>query len=585
VTGFRTTLAIIWRLAIPYFRSSEDRVAGRILLAAVVAIELAVVAVTVLINQWNARFYNALQDRDWDAFVTQLSVFCVLAGSYIVLAVYQLYLNQWLQIRWRRFMTTRYLGAWLGDGNHYRMQLAGDEADNPDQRIAEDVRQFIDGGSNGVGILPIGLGLLNAIVSLVSFVVILWGLSEAAPLTLYGWTIPGYLVWAALVYAIAGTLFTHLIGRPLTALNFNQQRLEADFRFNLVRTRENSEQIALLRGEKAERERLLDRFSAVVANWLRIMTRTKQLTFLTASYNQASVVFPFILVSPAYFAGRIQLGGLTQTASAFNSVQTALSFFINVYRAFAEWRAVIERLSGFEAAIAQAQAIGTTTPAIESAAAGAAQIRLDGLEVSLPDGKPQVAADGIAFAPGEQVLVTGPSGSGKSTLFRAISGVWPFGTGKISLPSDAKVMILPQRPYLPIGTLAAAVSYPAVAGTFPPERIAELLVAVGLPALAGRLDEDAHWGRMLSVGEQQRIAIARAILQAPDYLLLDEASAALDEASEAAVYTLLHERLPNAAIVSIGHRSTLAAFHKRRLTLAREGERYVVKEAAFNPAT
>jgi putative ATP-binding cassette transporter len=423
---------------------------------------------------------------------------------------------------------------------------------------------------------------LNAIVSLVSFVVILWGLSEAAPLTLYGWTIPGYLVWAALVYAIAGTLFTHLIGRPLTALNFNQQRLEADFRFNLVRTRENSEQIALLRGEKAERERLLDRFSAVVGNWLRIMTRTKQLTFLTASYNQASVVFPFILVSPAYFAGRIQLGGLTQTASAFNSVQTALSFFINVYRAFAEWRAVIERLSGFEAAIAQAQAIGTTTPAIESTAADAAQIRLD---VSLPDGKPQVAADGIAFAPGEQVLVTGPSGSGKSTLFRAISGVWPFGTGKISLASDAKVMILPQRPYLPIGTLAAAVSYPAVAGTFPPERIAELLVAVGLPALAGRLDEDAHWGRMLSVGEQQRIAIARAILQAPDYLLLDEASAALDEASEAAVYTLLHERLPNAAIVSIGHRSTLAAFHKRRLTLAREGERYVVKEAAFNPAT
>ena len=585
MTGFLTTLATIWRLAIPYFRYSEDRVAGRILLAAIVAIELAVVAVNVLINQWNARFYNALQDRNWDAFVTQLLIFCVLAGSYIVLVVYQLYLNQWLQIRWRRYMTTRYLADWLGDGNHYRMQLTGDEADNPDQRIAEDVRQFIDGGSNGVGILPIGLGLLNAIVTLASFVVILWGLSEAAPLTIYGWTIQGYLVWTALIYAIVGTLLTHLIGRPLTALNFLQQRYEADFRFHLVRVRENSEQIALLKGEMAERSRLMERFAAVVSNWLRIMTRTKQLTFLTASYNQASVIFPIVIVSPAYFAGLFQLGGLTQTASAFNSVQTALSFFINVYRSFAEWRAVIERIAGFEASIAQANAIGTTGATIKLAAGDSAQIRLDGLDVSLPNGKPQVAADGIAFAPRDQVLVAGPSGSGKSTLFRAIGGIWPFGAGKVSLPADAKVMILPQRPYLPIGTLAAAVSYPAVADTFPAERIAELLVAVGLPGLAGRLDEDAHWARMLSVGEQQRIAIARAILHAPDYLLLDEASAALDEASEAAAYTLLQQRLPNAAIVSIGHRSTLAAFHKRRLTLVPEGERYRAREEALNPAT
>jgi len=581
VSAIFSTLATIWRLAVPYFRS-EDRVAGRVLLAAVVTIELAIVGINVLINQWNARFYNALQERVWDTFVRELWIFCLLAGAYIVLAVYQLYLNQWLQIRWRTFLTQRYLGEWLRDGTHYRMQLTGDAADNPDQRVAEDVKQFIDGGSNGVGILPIGLGLLNATVTLGSFVVILWGLSQAAPLTLFGMIIPGYLVLAALVYAIAGTILTHLIGRPLTALNFNQQKYEADFRFNLVRARENSEQIALLHGETAERERLSDRFGAVAANWLRIMKRTKQLTFLTASYSQASVVFPFVMVSPAYFAGAMQLGGLTQTASAFNSVQGALSFFITVYRAFAEWRAVIERLAGFESSIAAAQAIGTTTPAIKQAAGGG-EIRLDGLNVVLPNGKPQVTADGIAFAPRDQVLVSGPSGSGKSTLFRAIAGIWPFGKGTVSLPANARLMTLPQRPYLPIGTLAAAVSYPAVAGAFDEARIRELLSAVGLPALAARLGEDAHWSRMLSLGEQQRLGIARAILHAPDYLLLDEATASLDEPSEAALYQLLHERLPGTAVISIGHRSTLADFHKRRLTLTREGEGFKVSEAALSP--
>ena len=324
---------------------------------------------------------------------------------------------------------------WLDGANHYRMQMLGDAADNPDQRIAEDIRQFIELG------LFVGVGLLGAVVSLGSFVVILWGLSAAAPLTIYGvaWNIPGYLVWAALVYAAAGTLLTHLIGRPLIALNFNQQRYEADFRFNLVRVRENSEQIALLRGETAERGRLMDRFRAVVENWLRIMTRQKKLTFLTASYNQASVVFPVIVVSPAYFAGHIQLGALTQTAGAFNSVQTALSFFVDTYVRIAEWRAVIERLSGFEAAISQcAHADAHTRRPSRSSGEPPQDVRLDGVEVTLPTGKPLVAADGVTIAPREQVLVTGPSGSGKSTLFRAIAGIWPFGKGNVSVPADAK---------------------------------------------------------------------------------------------------------------------------------------------------
>ena len=574
MTGLVSTLAIIWRLAAPYFWS-EDRWPGRILLAAVVAIELAIVAINVLLNYWNARFFNAIQERSWDSFVAELLLFCVLAAAYIALAVYQLYLNQWLQIRWRRWMTTDYLARWLQGANHYRMQLLGDAADNPDQRIAEDIQMFVE------RTLTIGIGLLGAAVSLASFFTILWALSADAPLTLFGveWRIPGYLVWAAVIYAALGTVLTHLIGRALIALNFNQQRFEADFRFNLVRVRENSEQIALLNGETAERDRLMDRFGAIMTNWLAIMARTKQLTFFTAGYTQASIVFPYIVVSPAYFAGNIQLGALTQTASAFNSVQTSLSFFINVYRQLAEWRAVMDRLAGFEAAVATGRWAAQTPPVVSLAPASDGKaVEVDDLEVNLPTGAPLVKARDIAIPAADRVLVTGPTGSGKSTLFRAIAGIWPFGAGTVSVPAGARVVMLPQRPYFPVGSLEAAVSYPAVPGTFECARLAEVLVAVGLPALALRLNEHAHWNRMLSLGEQQRLAIARAILLEPDYLFLDEATASLDEASEADLYRLLRERLPRMAIVSIGHRSTLHAFHRRRLVLERDGREHRVRE-------
>src|SRR5690348_8113940 len=352
-----STLGIVWRIAAPYF-SSEDRWPGLILLAAVVAIELSIVGINVLFNSWNAVFYNALQERNWNAFVYQLGYFCILAAAFILLAVYQLYLNQWLQIRWRRWMTRVYLEDWLASSVHYRMQLQGDAADNPDQRISEDIRQFIE------LTLTIGLQLLNSTVTLFSFLIILWGLSKAAPLALFGVNIPGYLVWAALVYAVFGTALTHLIGRPLVALNFQQQRYEADFRFNLVRVRENSEQIALLDGDAAERERLLMRFGNVVGNWYALMTRQKKLTFFTASYTQAAVVFPFIMVSPAYFANLMQLGGLMQTANAFSQVQTSLSVFVTLYRSLAEWSAVIERLAGFEQSIASARRLATETTGI-----------------------------------------------------------------------------------------------------------------------------------------------------------------------------------------------------------------------------
>jgi len=573
VKSLASTIATIWRLSIPYFRS-DDRWAGRVLLGAVIAVELSLVAIQVILNEWYNRFYNTLQDHNWDAFVSAILFFCVLAAVYTVLAVYQLYLNQWLQIRWRRWMTQTILHQWLNAANHYRMQLLGDSADNPDQRIAEDLQLFVQ------YTLTICTGLLNSIVTLCSFIVILWTLSAHAPLHLFGanFDIPGYLVWAALIYAVIGTLLTHLIGWRLIPLNFQQQRFEADFRFNLVRTRENAEQIAALGGEAAERERHLNRFGSVVANWLALMQRQKQLTFFTQSYSQASVIFPYIVVSPAYFSGAMQLGGLMQTASAFNSVQTALSYFITAYRQIAEWRAVIARLTGFEQAIAAGRAAAVTPPAVEIVPRGGGAFALDRLDVRLPGGERIVAAEHVAFPAGERILVTGPSGSGKSTLFRAIAGIWPFGSGRVMVPKGAKVMLLPQRPYFPLGTLAAAVGYPAKAGTFDDALIAEALVAVGLPELVERLGEEAHWNRMLSLGEQQRLGIARALLQAPDYLFLDEATASLDEAAEATLYRLLQERLKDTTIISIGHRSTLGAFHGRRVVLVPDEDLYRVRD-------
>ncbi|PWT88398.1 MAG: ABC transporter ATP-binding protein [Proteobacteria bacterium] len=575
MSGFASSLSTIWRLAAPYFRS-EDRWAGLALLATLIGCELSMVGIIVLLNRWFARFYNSLQERNWETFIHELGFYCLLAAAATVLQVYQLYLNQWLQIRWRRWMTKEYLSYWLDKATHYRMQLFGDAADNPDQRIADDIRMFIE------RTLTIGVGLLGAVVTLASFVLILWGLSAAAPATMFGLAIavPGYLVWAALIYAVCGTFFTHLIGRRLVDLNFNQQRFEADFRFNLVRVRENSEQIALLSGEKAETDRLLTRFGRVVANWHRIMTRQKHLTFFTTGFTRAAVVFPYVVVSPAYFAGLMQLGALVQTANAFNQVETAMSFFITVYRDLAEWRAVIARLDGFNRSIGTARDAATTPPRESDEIVPAnAGLTIERLSVRLPTGAPLVTTDELFIKAGERALITGPSGSGKSTLFRAIAGVWPFGAGNIVVPRGSKIMILPQRPYFPIGSLEGAVSYPSDQGTFDIARVVQVVHSVGLPALAQRMSEEAHWNRILSGGEQQRLAIARAILQEPDYLFLDEATAALDEPSEAKLYQLLHERLPRATIVSIGHRSTLHAFHTRHLALHPEGGQHRMQPA------
>jgi putative ATP-binding cassette transporter len=563
-------LADVRRIASPYFYG-EDRLAGRMLLLSVIALELSIVALNVLFNSWNARFYNAIEAKDWESFKFELLLFCGLAALFIAAAVYQLYLQLWLRIRWRQWMTERYLVRWLRDGTHYRMRLTGDVADNPDQRIAEDLELFAERA------IAIGIGFLGAIATLASFVTILWRLSDQAE-TPYLGVIPGYLVWIALLYAIGGTLITHLIGHPLVRLNFNQQRYEADFRYHLVRIRENGEQVALLAGEDAERARLGDRFATLVANFRLIMTARKRLTWFTAGYDQVSIVFPYVVVSPAFFAGTIPLGVLTQTASAFGQVQTAFSFFVNAYSQLAEWRAVTERLIGFEDSMQQAERLKASSQIVLSEDPKAA-LSIADLRLRLPSGVPIVSAADVVIAPDESVLVTGRSGSGKSTLFRAIAGIWPFGSGKIALGKGRTLMVLPQRPYLPFGRLDEALAYPNAPARFTAAQLAEVLNAVQLEKLVPRLDEQASWPHVLSQGEQQRISLARAILSKPDVLLLDESTSALDEAAEADLYRLLESRLPGATLISIGHRKTLHALHERRLDLEPVGDAYRLRAA------
>jgi len=555
-------LADIRRLAVPYFRS-EERWSAIGLLAAVIALELAWVFATVLLNEWNVAFYNAIQDKDFPAFKTQLLIFCGLAAGAIVVAVYQVYLKQWLEIRWRRWLTRRYLGAWLTDNVHYRLRLSGDAADNPDQRISEDVQLFVN------RTISVGIGLLGTVVSLVSFSIILWNLSGPLAIPIFGHqlNVPGYLFWAALIYSLFGTLIAHFIGRPLVRLNFDQQRYEADFRVDLVRVRENGEQIALLDGGRAEDRKLEGRFTRIWGNFFDLMRAQKRLTWFTAGYNQISTIFPYVVVAPAYFAGQIQLGQLMQTASAFSSVQGSFSFFVSSYVTLAEWTSVVNRLTGFEAAIAAAQADAGQPAFTGSASVDGPAIALSGFDVRLPGGGALVAMDDLAIAHGESVLFTGPSGAGKTTLLRAIAGIWPFGSGNVERRDGHRLMVLPQKPYVPVGRLDAALAYPRPAEEIEPARMAEALTAVGLGALAGRLGEEALWPHMLSLGEQQRLSIARALLDAPDVLLLDEATSAVDETSEAALYRLLRARLPQATLLSIGHRSTLHTLHDRTLHL------------------
>ena len=550
-----------WNLARPYW-VSEGRRRGVTLLAAVIAFTLALVWTEVQFNSWNKDFYDTFEHKDRLGFFLELGRFALLAVVFIVLAVYKQYLPQMLMIEWRAWLTEKYLARWLAGQAYYRLQLLDKGTDNPDQRIADDLNIFVD------LTLTLSLGLLSAVVTLVSFVGILWTISGA--LEVAGFSIPGYMVWVALVYALAGTWLTHVIGRPLIGLNFQRQKAEADFRFSLVRLRENSEGVALYRGEEGEHANFRQRFGAVIGNWWSIMQKQKQITWFTSFYGQMAIIFPFVVSAPRYFSGGAPLGTIFQTASAFGQVQSALSWFIGAYGSFASWKATVDRLTGFEQAIARAQveAQALKGERVEGDDAGLA---LAHLALALPQGTPLLAETSLRLAPGENVLVTGPSGSGKSTLFRALAGIWPYWTGRIELPRGARLLFLPQKAYLPIGTLKSAVAYPAQPEAVGDAAIVDALCAVGLESLAADLAREENWAQVLSGGEQQRVAFARALINRPDWLFLDEASAALPEQAQADLYALLHERLPQTTLVSIGHRDSLVRFHPRRLKWAPGG--------------
>lgn len=578
--SFRAFARKVLALAVPYF-NSEEKWKARGLLAAIIVLNLAAVYMLVLLNEWNRVFYDALQNKDQVTFWRELGRFTYLAFGFIIIAVYRFYLRQVLEMRWRTWMTKHYLDRWLANKAFYQLELhrfaKGTEAppDNPDQRIAEDLNLFTS------STLGLSMGLLSSVITLVSFVGILWTLSGSFSFDFNGgsYTIPGFMVWMAVLYCAVGSVLAHYIGRPQIKLNFQQQRVEADFRVHLVRVREYSESIALDRGEPVERQHLGDRFGAVLDNYWKLIKAQKRLIWFTNGFGQAAVVFPFIVAAPRFFSGAIQLGELMQISSAFGRVQDSLSWFVDNYDALAAWRATTDRITSFEESFQALQA----APLQSALATEADTLQIDQLDLALPGGVALMSAGGLSLKAGDRLLVKGPSGSGKSTLFRALAGIWPWANGKLQKPADfeQRVMFLPQRPYFPVGSLRKALAYPEPAYRYGDEQLRQALDEALLPHLADRLDEEDSWGQKLSGGEQQRLAVARALLKRPRWLFVDEATSALDEAAEHQVYERLQAlvRAQNGALVSIAHRPTVAAFHDRHWELepgAADGARFAL---------
>ena len=544
-----------------FFGRTEGTI-GQRLVALSIIVNFTQVALQLRLNFWYRDLFNALQEYNEAEFWNQLLwIFVPLATIWVIVSMLDSFVDESLFLRWRTWLTRSFYERWLDGSTHYRIPFTGEPADNPDQRIQADVQLFI----RQTAVLSIRL--LSQAATLVSFMVILWTLSRDFVLPFTDTVIPGFLVWLVVGYAVVGTWLTHLVGRPLIGLDFRQEKVEADFRFALARNRIFSEQIALLRGERAENVRLKGLFGNIIDNYLGIIYRKLKLNSFTLSYNQISVVFPYILAAPSFFLKKITLGQFQQTANAFSSVQGSLSFFIDAYITIASYKANTNRLASFKQAMTRAEAFTAAGYGLAQGSATGGDVTARDMSLGLPDGREIVRIPSLSLPKGKATLVTGPSGSGKSTLFRAIAGIWPFGKGRVDVPAGQSALLLPQRPYLPLGSLRGAVSYPNTTDQFPDEAIRAALVSAQLPLLADRLDEVDAWDQRLSGGEQQRLAIARAILAKPDWLFLDESTAALDEKSEAAIYRTLREALPGTTIVSIGHRSTLHALHDQRIDM------------------
>nr|WP_231753004.1 ABC transporter ATP-binding protein/permease [Burkholderia sp. TSV86] len=543
------------------------------MLVTIIVINLTIVWINVRINAWNTTFYDALQSKDVHDFPRLLGTFTALAFGYVILTVYGLYLRQMLGFRWRQWLTSRYLHDWLGKRNFYRIERDR-LADNPDQRIADDLQALAS------TTLSLSLGLLSTVVTLITFITVLKTIAGAATFSFNGHviTIPNYMVWAALIYAIAGSYVIHRFGYPLVSINYQQQRVEADFRFGLIRIRENTEQIAFYNGEPTETEHAQNLFQRIRDNWWRVMQYTKRLTFVSSVYGQIALIFPIAVAAPRYFAGAFSFGVVMRIIDAFGNVSDSFSWFIGNYGTLVEWRATVNRLSEFKRVMDASHLKESLSPATEHGGINLHYVDANALttahlKLALPDGTPLASIGSVTIEPGSRWLVRGPSGSGKSTLMRALAGLWPFGDGAIDAPVGARMMFVPQQSYLPIGTLKAALAYPSAADAFSDDACRDALATCGLAGYAARLEETGHWTRMLSPGEQQRLAGARVLLHQPDYLFLDEATSALDDDNEERLYRLFNERLPNTAIVSIAHRKSLAVFHRQTLDIRRDDTR------------
>jgi putative ATP-binding cassette transporter len=539
---------------------------------AIVAVLIGNMVGQVRLNRWNGAFFDAIEKRNTEAFIAQLGVFLVIIAALLVLVVSQTWLQERFKIRLRERLTHVLLDLWLKPNRAYQMSLVGQAGTQPDQRLQEDCRLFAELTTE------LGVGMLNALLLLVSFISVLWFLSSNVSFNLFGRdvVIPGYMVWVAIAYAGLGSGLTLLVGRPLIGLNTERYAREAELRYALVRVNESAESIALYNGEPDER-RSLDQYvqSVVTATW-RLSGALARLTWITSGYGWLAIVVPIVAAAPGYLNGSLSFGAMMMVVGAFNQVQTALRYFVDNFPKIADWRSAVLRVATFQRAATDLDALIAENSRIEIAPHPQGWLSFENLSIAMSDGSIIIEDATAEVTPGERVLIMGASGSGKSTLFRAIAGLWPWGTGTIRIPSGEKIMFLPQRPYLPLGTLRAAISYPAPPGTFDDATITDALARCGLSDFAGALDRDDRWDKTMSHGQQQRIAFARLVLHRPRWVFMDEATSALDEDSQSEMLSLFDRELEGTSVLSIGHRPGLEVFHTRTLHLRKTGEGQVV---------